>query len=157
MARRPNGRAIKKHRSYTVDEAARALTIAKGTVRRWLKVGLPALTDQRPALIIGSDLIDFLAARKPERQTCHLHQAYCFSCRAPRDPAFGEVEIRPKTRATGMMWALCDECAAVMQKAISIARLPELHGKVKVSIVQEDERIGESNDPCSNDHFETTR
>lgn len=157
MARRPNGRAIKKHRTYTVDEAARALTIAKGTVRRWLKAGLPALTDQRPALIIGSDLIDFLAGRKPEPQTCDLHQGYCLSCRAPRNPAFGEVEIRPKTPATVMMRALCEACATVMHKPVSHTRVPELRRRVTVSVVQGDERIGESHAPCPNDHLETTR
>jgi hypothetical protein len=35
-----DGRGIKLHRNYTVDEAARALGCSKGTVRRWLKIGL---------------------------------------------------------------------------------------------------------------------
>jgi len=157
VARRPNGRGIKKHRTYTVDEAAQALTIAKGTVRRWLKAGLPALKEQRPALIIGSDLIDFLASRKPQPQTCGLHQGYCLSCRAPRNPAFDEVEIRSKTRATVMMRALCNTCATVMHKPVSRARIPELGRQVRVSVVQEDERIGESRASCPNDHLKATR
>ncbi|WP_370195632.1 MULTISPECIES: helix-turn-helix domain-containing protein [Aurantimonas] len=157
MARRLNGRAIKKHRTYTVDEAARVLTVAKGTVRRWLKIGLPALTDQRPALILGCDLIDFLADRRPERRTCRLHQGFCFSCREPRDPAFGEVEVRPKTHATVMMRALCETCATVMHKPVSGARIPELCRLVTVSFVQAEERIGESHYPCPNDDMETTR
>lgn len=157
MARRPNGRAIKKHRNYTVDDVARTLKVSKGTVRRWLKAGLPALTDQRPTLILGSDLIAFLDGRKPARQTCQLHQGFCFSCRAPRDPAFGEVEIRPKTKTTAMMRALCDRCSTVMHKPVSVARLPELRAKVTVAIVQEHERIGESHSPCLNDHLKTTR
>ena len=143
MARRPNGRAIRKHRNYTVDEAARALGVSKGTVRRWLKAGLPYLVDQRPALILGSDLIAFLAARKPKRQTCELHQAFCFSCRAPRDPAFGEVEIIATSSSTVMMRALCNRCSTVMHKRIATAKLPALAVKVTVTIVQDHERIGE--------------
>jgi hypothetical protein len=154
MARRPNGRAIKKHRSYTVDEAARTLKVAKGTVRRWLKTGLPALTDQRPALILGHELIGFLDGRRHDRQTCELHQGFCFSCRAPRDPAFGEVEIRPKTRAAVMMRALC---ATVMHKPVSLARLPDLKAKVTVTIMQEHGRIDDGRSACPNDHLPATR
>lgn len=54
---KPSGRAVKIHRSYTVEEAARATGYAKGNVRRWVSSGLlPALTDQRPHLILGADL-----------------------------------------------------------------------------------------------------
>jgi DeoR/GlpR family transcriptional regulator of sugar metabolism len=42
--KRPTGQRIKIHRSYDVTEAARALGVAKGTVRRWLKDGLPCRT-----------------------------------------------------------------------------------------------------------------
>ena len=129
MARRPNVRAVKKHRSYTVDEAARTLIVAKGTVRRWLKTGLLALTEQRPALILGHDLIAFLDARKRDRKPCQLQQAYCFACRAPRDPAFNEVEFTPRSNAAGMMQALCSDCATVMHKRVSAGRLAELRAK----------------------------
>lgn len=157
MARRPDGRAIKKHRTYTVDEAARALDVAKGTIRRWLKSGLPALTDQRPALILGQDLIDHLAGRKAKRQSCALHHGFCFKCRAPRAPGFGEVEIWEKAQGTVMMRALCEECATVMHKPVSRARLPQLRAKVSVSIVEAPERIGQSRSPCLIDHFKETR
>lgn len=153
MARRANARAIRKHRTYTVDEAARALKVHKGTVRRWIKNGLPALTDQRPALILGSELIAFLSTRKPEPQRCQLHQGFCFSCRAPRDPAFSEVEVRPKTKTTAMMRALCERCATTMHKRISMARLTELRSKVAVSIIRAPERISEGDSPSSNVHL----
>lgn len=62
--RKPDRRSIKLHRSYTVDEASRTIGSAKGTIRRWIKSGaLPALTDQKPNLILGEDLIDYLKAR----------------------------------------------------------------------------------------------
>jgi len=157
VARRPNGRAIKKHRSYTVDEVARALKVAKGTVRRWLKSGLPALTEQRPALILGHDLIAFLDGRKRDRKACLLHQAYCFACRAPRDPAFNEVEFTPRANAVGMMRALCQDCTTVMHKRVSAARLPELREIVKVTIRQAPARIGESAQPCPIDHLKEAR
>lgn len=57
--RRANRRAIKLHYSYTSEEAAMMLGVSKGSVRRWLKDGLPHLTDQRPYLILGDDLREF--------------------------------------------------------------------------------------------------
>ncbi|WAP69946.1 helix-turn-helix domain-containing protein [Jiella pelagia] len=157
MARRPNGRAIKKHRSYAVDEASRALNVHKGTIRRWLKAGLPSMTDQRPALILGADLIAFLDARKPKRQRCALHQAFCFTCREPRDPAYGEVEFIASAGGAGMMRALCPVCTTMMHKRLSGADLPKLQAKVAVTIRRADERLVESHSPCPNDHLETTR
>ena len=77
MVRRKLGhRGFNVHRAYTVDAVARALGIAKVTVRRWLKAGLPALTDQKPALILGSDLADFLASRKRPRQVCQSYESF---------------------------------------------------------------------------------
>ena len=60
MARRSSSRGVKLHWNYSVEEAARATGNCKGTVRRWLKDGLPAITDQKPLLILGGDLIDYL-------------------------------------------------------------------------------------------------
>ena len=56
----PGRRGIKIHRNYTVDEVARIRGVAKITVRRWIKGGLPALTDRKPTLILGEDFAQFL-------------------------------------------------------------------------------------------------
>ncbi|ORE90870.1 helix-turn-helix domain-containing protein [Aurantimonas sp. 22II-16-19i] len=157
MARHPSSRPIKKHRSYTVDEAAKALGVHKGTVRRWQKTGLPSLTDQRPALILGAELIAFLDERKPKRQHCALHQAYCLSCRAPRDAALGEVDFILHASGAGMMQALCAECETVMNKRVPIARIPELQAKLAVTIRQAPEPISESHSPCLNDQLKEAR
>ena len=156
MARRITARAINRHRSYTVDEAARAIGASKGTVRKWLKAGLPALTEQRPALILGRDLIAFLNARAKPTARCRLHECFCFSCRAPRGPAFGEVEFRPITPTSGNMRALCEVCATVMHKRVSAARLDELRGLATIAVSQADRRIVEGHGSCLNDHSEGT-
>lgn len=93
MRRRPSYRAIHTHLSYTVDELARATGVCKATVRRWLKAGLPAITDMRPALIVGADVIAFLRQRRRSARRCKLGELFCFACREPRRPAYGEAEI----------------------------------------------------------------
>ena len=80
-SRRPNWRGIKIHRNYEVGEAARDLRVCKGTVRRWIKSGLPTLTDRKPMLILGEDLIAFHKARTGKRQTCQPNECYCVKCR----------------------------------------------------------------------------
>src|SRR5437762_2244097 len=99
MARhRVNQRRVKIHRSYTVDGAARMLGTSKGTIRRWIKSGaLPAITDQKPHLILGGDLVDYLKARASTGPKLKLHECYCFKCRAPRAPALGIADYMPLT------------------------------------------------------------
>lgn len=153
MARRLSARGIRLHRNYTVDEAARATGVCRGTVRRWLKSGLPAVRDQKPLLILGSDLIDFLKARRAPKRKCRLHECFCFACREPRAPAFGEVEFHPLTPSSGNMRALCEACATVMHKRVAVNRLDQLRSQVAVTIRQGVAHIGDSPGTCLNDHL----
>ena len=152
MARRPSARGVKLHLNYTVDEAARATGNCKGTVRRWLKTGLPAITDQKPALILGGDLIDYLNAKRGRKQKCRLHECFCFSCRRPRAPAFGEVELFMLAPTSGNLRALCEHCATVMHKRISVAKISALQTLATVTIRQGIEDLSDSRNPCLNDH-----
>jgi hypothetical protein len=122
-ARRPNRRAIKQHYSYTFEEAARVLGVSKGTVRRWMKDGLPCITDQRPFLILGADLRNFLDRRNRSTQTCRLHECFCFRCRKPKAPAAGMVDYTSRTTVSGKISAICEECGTLMHKAFSAANL----------------------------------
>lgn len=152
--RRPNRRSIKIHRSYTVDEVARVTGYAKGTVRRWIKSGaVPAITDQRPNLILGGDLSDYLRARAASGPKLQLHECYCFKCRAPRTPALGMTEYLPLTPTTGNLRALCSCCSTVMNKAIRLDDLAVLAGMVDVPPSQACEHIADTDKPSLGDHL----
>lgn len=123
MARRPNWRAIKIHRNYTVDETAEKLAVAKGTVLRWLKSGdLPAVKDRRPFLILGRDLIAFGKRATTKKLKCRLNECYCFTCRAPRTPAGGMADLTAITEAVGDLQALCSTCGGIMHKRVSMKK-----------------------------------
>ncbi len=153
VGKRSNGRRIKSHRSYDIAEAARALGVAKGTVRRWLKDGLPCLNEQRPVLILGQDLKAFLDGRRKPKQTCRIDECFCLSCKAPRRPAFDEVEFHPLTATGGNLRALCEHCATVMHKRVSMDGLNALKAILTVTDVQAETRLTDGNSPCTNDHL----
>jgi hypothetical protein len=152
-ARRPNRRAIKQHYSYTFEEAARVLGVSKGTVRRWMKDGLPCITDQRPFLILGADLRNFLDRRNRSTQTCRLHECFCFRCRKPKAPAAGMVDYTSRTTVSGKISAICEECGTLMHKAFSAANLPRLVELAEVSFPQGEPCLSDRTKLLRNDHF----
>ena len=133
MARRKGWRAVKKHLNYTICEAARNQQVSKGTVLRWTRNGLFCLKDRRPFLILGHDLIAFLKALNPPKQSLKPDEFFCFKCKAARKPAFGEAEFRAGKAGNGGLTALCCECATVVHKAASLATLDALKPNVTVS------------------------
>ena len=151
MARRNGWRAVKSHESYTVEEAARNQGVAKGTVRRWQKIGLPSLNEKRPCLILGGDLVDFLKGRKRPKQTCRPEECYCFKCKAPRKAALSDAEYKPITPTNGQLIALCETCTTVMHKRVSLATLEALRGILHVTIKQEAKPIVKGEQASLND------
>lgn len=146
-------RRVKQHRSYTVDEAARQLGVAKGTVRRWLKAGLCALPDGRPILILGSELAAFLKAKAPKKQRCRLDECYCFTCRAVRPVAGGMADLVQQSAKSGNLQALCAVCTGTMHKRISLKRLPDLSAVLDLTIRQAGGTLEECRPACPNDHL----
>lgn len=152
MARRKGWRAVKKHLNYTVDEAARNQHVSKGTVLRWFKSGLPCLRDARPFLILGHDLIDFLKASSPAKHKLKPDEFYCFKCKCPRTPAFGDVEYRQRKAGSGQLTGLCCECSTVIQKAASLATIEALKPLARISFPLGHETLGDGAKPLWNDH-----
>lgn len=151
--RRPNRRAIKLHYSYTTEEAARTLGVSKGTVRRWLKDGLPHISDQRPFLILGPDLRDYLDSRAKPKRRCQLHQCFCFRCQEPRVAAGGMVDYIPRTALSGQISAICEDCGTIMHKAFSFTNLHLLKRLADVSFPQGQPCLSDRAKPRGNDHF----
>ncbi len=153
MARAKGWRAVKSGLSYTVGEVAHNQGVAKGTVLRWLKTGLPFIKDQRPYLILGGDLVSFLRARKPPKQKMASDEFRCFACKAPRKPALNMVEYAPRTPTSGMLTALCCVCSTVMNRGTSYARIETLKAILQVSFSPAHEPLIKGMKPRSNDHL----
>jgi hypothetical protein len=94
---------------------------------------LPHITDQRPFLILGGDLRDFVQNRKKLKQQCELYECFCFHCRQPSAAAGGMMDYIPQTARSGQISAICDGCGTIMYKAFSPINLPSLMREVDVS------------------------
>ncbi|SET70073.1 hypothetical protein SAMN05216326_1733 [Nitrosomonas marina] len=132
-----NPHLAKIHRSYTIEEAASLYGVFKGTVRAWIKAGLPVINDKRPMLILGSDLVAFhQARRKKNKQKCKPDELYCVRCRTPRKPAGKMVDYQIITDKIGNLIAICPDCESIMNKRISLLKLEQLTGKITITLPQ---------------------
>lgn len=136
MAKRlPSPNRVKGNRVYTIHEASLAIGVHKNTIARWIKDGfLEAVTDRRPFLISGSSLKRFLAERRGRNRTpCRPGEFYCFRCRSARRPAGNWAEYEARTDRNGNLTALCEDCETVMNKAASLAKLPEFRRFMEIT------------------------
>lgn len=142
--RRPDHRLAKLHRNYTVDEVARLIGVHKGTVRQWLKQGLPAIDDRRPLLILGRELRAFLENRRRTRKRpCAPGEIYCMRCRSPRGPAGGIADWIPRGHPLGDLVGICPDCEALMYRRTNILNLASVRGTLQVAFPEGQSRIGE--------------
>ena len=133
MAKRHDSRRVKINRSYTLSEAADRLGVVTHTLRRWIDAGLPLIERKRPYLIHGSELRAFLKSRAKPKQHCRAGELYCVSCRAPKRPAFDEVDFVPKTSKTGQLVGLCPTCGSLIYRLTRTASLALASSDLKVT------------------------
>jgi excisionase family DNA binding protein len=146
-------RRIKRHHSYTVDEAARAIGAARGTVRRWLDKGLPAIRDRKPFLILGDDLAAYMAGRARPKRACPPGTCYCVKCRDVRQPDGNMAEFVPINTKSGNLRALCPICGNLMHRRTSMAQLEAIRAILDVAIVERQLRLNDSGQPSTNEHL----
>ena len=142
VRQRANPRAIKLHRTYSVEDAARTLGVHKNSVRGWRKDGLTAIDTGRPVLFQGSVLRAFLEQRNASRKRpCRPGTLYCFRCREPRAPALGMVDWTPINSRTGNLKALCGTCETVMHRRARRDALSTIMPGLNVQIAEGPSRL----------------
>lgn len=144
VGHRLDRRKVKRHHSYTIDEAARTIGAARGTVRRWLDNGLPAIRDRKPFLILGGDLAAYLARRGQPKRTCPPGTCYCVKCRDARQPAGNMAEFVPINAHSGNLRALCPDCGNLMHRRTSASQLLAIRAFLDVAIVERQPRLNDS-------------
>lgn len=122
MARKYDWRRVKIHFSYEIPQAAKTLNCSVGTIRNWIKAGLPVIADKKPFLIEGHDLRAFARQKseaqkwvKPETNTPWNFFA-CFRCKAYRKPTLLMVDYIPTGPIKGRLTSICEICEANIVK-----------------------------------------
>lgn len=125
---------IKSLRCYTIPEAAGVTGVSDRTIRAWIKQGLTAMTDERPTLVRGDSLVNFIQRQRRERKSrLSPDEFYCLKCRAGRKPAGGLVDCETDgTRAK--LTALCETCDTIMHKPIAHERVAILANVFDVNL-----------------------
>lgn len=127
MAKRADPRRIRADLNYDVPELARTVGVSVGTVRNWLKHGLPAMTAQRPTLILGSDAKEFLADRKAKtKRPLAPDELFCLSCKAPRKPYAGLVQLDHAPGKPARITGFCEACETVCSRVVGARHIPHL-------------------------------
>ena len=146
-----NPNLAKIHRNYTVEEVAGLYGVFKGTVRAWIKAGLPIINDKRPMLILGSNLVAFHQARRTKnKQKCKPGEIYCVRCRMPKNPAGDMADYRIITEKIGNLEAICPDCDKIMNRRVSLSKLDQVCGEITITLPQALQHIIESNQPSVN-------
>jgi hypothetical protein len=111
MAKRISARRIKIHNQYTYEQVADLLGVSVQTVRLWRLSGLIVLDSQKPHLILGFALKDFLIARSNKAERRYAQDEFlCMRCDAPRRAYGGMADYLPYTATRGRLVALCEVC-----------------------------------------------
>jgi hypothetical protein len=152
--RLPNPRLVKSHLPYTVEEAARVCSAHRNTVRQWIKSGLPVCDNQRPTLILGRHLRDFLQTKRTKnKRPCRPGEIYCVRCRVPRSPAGGMADYEPSSDTAGAIVGICPACETLIYRMVTLAKLDQVRGELDITIPQAHSRIGDTADPFVNSDF----
>jgi hypothetical protein len=145
MAKSPNPNLAKIHRNYTVEEVSNLFSVHKNTVRLWVKDGLATNDDKRPMLILGSDLKDYLQAkRKSNKRKCLPFEIYCVRCRLPQLPAENMADYESINGRMGRLIGLCPCCSGIINKYFNITQLEQIQGKLNITLSKALKHINES-------------
>ena len=126
MAKRINPSRIKKNLTYTIVEAAEELGVSIASIRNWIKQGLPVEKGQRPFLIYGTGLREFITHKAQSRKfTLKENELNCFTCKAGREPLSDAVTYTPQTAKTGRLCGVCGTCGGKCSRIISNTKLSE--------------------------------
>lgn len=137
MSEKASISSIKSARVMSVPEAARTMRVSVGTVRHWIRQGLPVLGAQRPTLVRGADLKAWLAARQRSRRIdLAPHEFMCLRCKAARVPLGGLVDCRVQSGRTLRLEAICPDCDTQMHRFAAQAALAEIDRLFDVNLIE---------------------
>lgn len=134
MAKRPDPRRLRSAITYTVQELARACGVTEPTVRQWIKEDLPALTTQRPTLIIGAAAKAFLISKRAkQKKPVGPNEFFCLSCKVPRRAFEGMADLIDHPGQAPRIQGFCAVCETMCCRIVRRSDIPDLHHHFTIS------------------------
>jgi len=134
MAKRADPRRLRSAQTYSVPELARALSVSTGTVRGWIRQGLPVLNMQRPTLIVGSEAKNFLSERRQAKKRPLLpDEVYCLSCKEPRKFFDNLVQLEQVPGKSARITGFCATCEGLASRVVGAAQIANLDNFFEVT------------------------
>ena len=134
MSKRYKTRGISIHRSYNIEEAARAVGVHVQTVRMWTKNSLPCLQDKKPYLILGHHLIEYIAQLNGrDKNPLQDNQLYCLKCRKGITPDGDMADFIPISDGKGRLTGFCPTCETLCNRFVSLGQIATIASGLEVS------------------------
>jgi hypothetical protein len=145
--RKYNTNLIKETLSHSIYGIAELFGIDRGTVRRWIKEGLPMIDSRKPYLVLGSDLKEFIKKRQGNRKSkCNSNELYCCKCRKPRTSWNNLVDLKILNERRILIIGICSQCDTRINKLSSLKKLDNIKGIFDVQTIHNQDLIGFN--PC---------
>ena len=121
-----------------------------------LSLGLRAIDDRRPILVLGAELRGFLRERRAKRKhPTPPGMIYCVGCRQPRPPAGNMVDYIPLSPTSGNFQGICPICDAMIYRRINLGKIEEVRGNLEVTFKEGRRRIADCSNPSLNHDSDT--
>lgn len=147
--RRYSPRRVRLSLSYSVQEVSALFGLHKNAVRNWIRDGLRTIDTQKPRMIHGSDLADYLTLKQSRwKRACKPDEFYCFKCRLPRRTWANVVDIAIRNDSKLDLCGLCETCSTEMHRAGAVRKLAEYQKTFDIQKMR-DERITASPSPVA--------
>lgn len=154
MAKRLAARGIKKHQSYTLEEAALILGVHVQTVRSWERRGLPIMRGQKPHLVHGADLKSFLDKHvRRAKRSLEPNEVYCLRCRDAVRPAGDLADYIPNGTGNGRLSGICPRCESMAHRFVSTPSIRKVAPDLLIGFEGAEESLTGSGDPPSKTHI----
>jgi len=141
--RKYNTNLIKETLNYSIYGIADLYGIHRGTVRQWIKEGLPLIDNHKPFIVLGSYLKEFLKNRQGNRKTkCNANELYCFKCRDARTSWNNLVDLKILNERSLLIIGICSQCNTETNKLSSLKNLDEIQEIFDVQTIHNQDLIG---------------
>lgn len=149
VKRRLNVSRVKPYYTYSIQEVCELFNVHKNTVYRWVKEGLKPLDNQKPLLLFGTHLKEFLQTRQDnKRQKCTPLEMFCVKCQKPQIPWGNIADIKIHNQKQLMLTGLCPVCSKKMNRWGSTSQLPHYQNQFFIQ-QQVDLRVMDINNTCA--------